>query len=142
MRLAEFVREALGDVAFGVHAAKADAHGLVAIVPGSLNGEQVTEKTYIEFDVAVTASTESQNASGTSGKAGAGINVVGFRFGVDGELTDNSIKKDVSGLTSRIAFKVPVYLNANFRGDATSQAEAEFVHDLWGKRFRESSDDS
>lgn len=136
MRLAEFIREALRDIALGVHGAKSDIHELVAIVPGHLNGTSMIEKTYVEFDIAVSAASDDESKSGSSAKAGAGISVVGVKLGTDGALNEESLRKNSNSLTSRIGFKVPIYLNAHFRGDDGSQAEADFVmakwHDVFG----------
>ncbi len=127
VRLSEFVSEAISEVVRGVHLAKAETYEIAAVVPGSMNGVSVVEKTFIEFDIAVTATSENVSSSRKSGKAGAGISVLSARVGVDGDLEAEKGSKDSSALTSRISFKVPVYLNAHFRKDPQAAAEAEFV---------------
>ncbi|MCH7860613.1 hypothetical protein ACQKOH_04945 [Sphingomonas sp. NPDC092331] len=127
VRLSEFVAEAISEIAYGIHLAKADTYEIVAVVPGSMNGEQVTEKSYIEFDIAVTATSEKTESNKKSGKAGAGIAVLSAKVGADGSLETKKDIKDVSGTTSRIAFKVPVYFNAHLRDDPGAAGEADFV---------------
>jgi len=127
IRLADFVAEAISEIAYGIHLAKANTYEISAVVPGTLNGDSVIEKSYIESDIAVTATSEKVITGTKSGKAGAGISVLGAKIGVDGTLASESGNKDLSGVTSRISFKVPVYLNAHFRGDPTASGEADFI---------------
>lgn len=134
VRLADFIAEAISDIAYGIHLAKANTYEIIAVVPGSLNGDQLTEKSYIEFDIAVTATSEKTSGGNKSGKAGAGISVLGAKIGVDGTLSSETGEKDLSGVTSRVSFKVPVYFNAHFRGDTTTAIEADFVRNKAAKR--------
>jgi hypothetical protein len=131
MRLADFIREALGEIALGVHGAKSDVRDLVAIVPGTLNGDMLIEKSYVDFDNAVTATNDTSGKNASSGKAGAGISVVGIKLGADGSVSEESFEKTSKSLTSRIAFKVPLYLNAHFRGDSGAADEAKYVNSRW-----------
>jgi hypothetical protein len=127
VRLSDFVAEAISDIAHGIHLAKANTYEIIAVTPGTLNGDRITEKSYIEFDIAVTATSEKTTKGSKSGKAGAGISVLGAKIGVDGTLASETGAKDLSGLTSRISFKVPVYFNAHFRGDSGAAQEAAFI---------------
>lgn len=133
MRLGEFIRQTLVEVAFGVHEAKADAKDLVAIVPGSLNNERMTIETVIEFDIAVTvreSTTSTKHEGGTRGS----IEVLGVGLSADSGKRKEASTDTANETVSRIAFKVPVHLNANFRGDPTSDAESAFVRELAAKR--------
>lgn len=134
MKLSDFVRDAITEIAFGIHQAKAETYQIIAVVPGTLNGQSLEEKSYIEFDVAVTASSETGSQSDSGGKAGIGISVVGFRAGMDGSTSSTETEKSMSSTISRINFKVPVYFNAHFRGDAGAATEAEFVQELAERR--------
>ena len=136
VRLSEFVSEAISEIAHGIHLAKADTYEIIAVVPGTLNGERLTEKSYIEFDIAVTATSEAATSDRKGGKAGAGIAVLGAKIGADGSLDTAKDAKEISGITSRIAFKVPVYFNAHFRGDAGSAAEAAFIRSKAAERIK------
>lgn len=127
MRLSEFVRDALTEIAVGVHQAKSDTIDIVAIVPGSMNGEVVTEKTYVEFDIAVTAADEAKKGGEISANVGSGISVLAAKLSASLSAKDTEETSEQRSTVSRIAFKVPVYLNAHFRSDPTAEKEAEYV---------------
>jgi hypothetical protein len=130
MKLREFIKETLTEIAFGVHQAKVASKDLVAIAPGTLNGEVLTEKTYVDFDVAVTASEVTE--SGKDGKAGirAEIEVLGSKIG--GELSGGASKglSATKETASRVSFKVPIFINANYRNDQGFAREIDFVNAL------------
>lgn len=125
MKLRDFIKDTMTEIANGIQAAKIETADLWAISPGKLHGERLTEKSYVEFDVAVTVN--ETTASEKDGKGGieAKIEVLGSRLGgqFSGGLGD---KKEISSVNaSRVAFKVPVYMNAHFRGDPNIVEEAE-----------------
>lgn len=134
MKLAEFIREAISEIALGVHGAKGDVFDIVAVVPGSLNNAVVIEKSEIEFDIAVTVTSDTSKASSKSGKVGAGISVLGARIGTDGTIDADESSKVARALTSRLAFKVPVYFNAHMRDDPGAADEANYVRKKWESR--------
>lgn len=125
MKLRDFIKDTMTEIAHGIQAAKIETADLWAINPGMLHGERLIEKSYVEFDVAVTVN--DATASEKDGKGGmkAEIEVFGSRLG--GELAGGlGTKKETSTVNaSRVAFKVPVYMNAHFRGDPNIAQEAE-----------------
>jgi hypothetical protein len=98
MDLKQFVKSSLTDVMAAI--VEAQQEWLESGRRGAINPviDRIDEKAIkeISFDVAVTAGSES------SGKAGAGIQVVGVRLG--GDLTDATSQSSVS----RIQFTVPI----------------------------------
>lgn len=129
MDLKDFIRETLVGIASGIQEAKIETGDIWALVPGALHGKRVSETSYIEFDVAVTVTetTESQK----DGKAGvkAEISVLGSK--VSGELGGGiaSTKHASAEHVSRVSFKVPVHMNAHFRGDPLFAQEAAYLKD-------------
>lgn len=91
MKLDEFVRQTLLDISSGVEQAQRQAMHYIA--PGRVNNEVIIERQTIKFEVVVTVSKE----------AGGGISV--FSIG-------DASAKGSSENTNRIAFEVPIYLNA------------------------------
>lgn len=130
MNLDEFIHQALTDIAYGVHEAKVDSQDLMAIVPGSLNNEIQIEKSYISFDIAVTAGSKLDKSRSATGKAGGSINVYGA--GINSGITGSSAISNSSHneTISRLKFKIPVFFNAHFRGDPGSLKERETVKKL------------
>ncbi len=130
MKLKDFIRESLVEIAFGVHQAKVAAKDLVAISPGHLNGQIVQEKIYVDFDVAVTVNEVRETDK--EGKLGiqAQIEVLGNKLG--GELGGGGAVSQSSSTqtASRVVFKVPVYLNSHFRNDAGFDKEVKFMEEL------------
>lgn len=125
MKLRDFIKDTMTEIAHGIQAAKIETADLWAISPGMLHGERLTEKSYVEFDVAVTVN--EATSSEKDGKAGlkAEIEVFGSRVG--GELSGGlGGRTETTTLNvSRVAFKVPAYMNTHFRGDPNIIEEAE-----------------
>lgn len=134
MQLSAFIKEALTEIAFGVHEAKVDCNQLVAISPGTLNSQSLLEKTEVEFDIAVTVASGSESGTSSSQKGSGKINVYAASAALDGDSSENSKENQSHQRISRIAFKVPVYLNAHFRGDAGAESERQYVKQLIGQR--------
>ena len=126
MKLSQFIEETLTEIAVGVQSAKLRTSDLWAISPGALHGADLHEKSEIEFDVAVTV--EQTLSSGKDGKGGveASIQVMGVNLSgqLGGGLTGN--QSNATTVASRIAFKVPVYMNAHFRNDKGISEEREY----------------
>jgi hypothetical protein len=115
----------LYEIAEGVQGGSLKARHLVAIVPGSLNGEHVGEKSYIEFDVSLVVSDAEEKKAGGDGKIGGEINVASvakISAGVGGTATTSNAAK--AEQTHRVAFKVPIYWSANYRDNVATEAEA------------------
>lgn len=125
MKLRDFIKDTMTEIAHGIQAAKIETADLWAINPGMLHGERLTEKSYVEFDVAVTVNEATTSEKDGKGAVKAEIEVFGSRVG--GELSGGlSGTKETSTVNaSRVAFKVPVYMNAHFRGDPNIVEEAE-----------------
>ena len=134
MRLSDFIKEALTDIAYGVHEAKVDSQELMAIVPGALNGETQIEKSYIEFDIAVTAvDTRTASRSGKKGGEG-GITVLSLGAKVSGDRSIADQASSSDEVVSRLTFKIPVFFNASFRNDQGAAQERDFVKRLAARR--------
>lgn len=102
MDLKDFVKKALIDITGAIEEAKASSH--LAIAPGYVQQNPVTEPQFIEFDVATTV----VEASNTSGSGGAKISVVGVGISLGGERGVSANHENVS----RVKFQVPVYFQA------------------------------
>ncbi|HEV7229136.1 MAG TPA: hypothetical protein VGN45_11895 [Brevundimonas sp.] len=128
MRLNEFIQDTLYEIALGVEGARVKARNLVAINPSRLNGEQITEKSYVEFDVSVVVAETEESKIGGQGQANGEIKVASF-VKIGGALGGQAERTNAQRAeqTHRVAFKVPLYMNANFRDNPATQAEAE----LW-----------
>jgi len=117
MKLRTFIKETLVEIAHGVRDARFEAKDYLAVAPNTISGEYVAEKSYVDFDVAVTVNEKSTTES--DGKAGvkAEIEVFGSKLG--GELGGGrtTSKEATNETVSRIVFKVPIYLSAHFRGN-------------------------
>lgn len=125
MKLRDFIKETMIEIAYGIQAAKIETADIWAINPGSLHGEKLTEKSYVDFDVAVTVNESTKNGQDGKGSIKAEIEVFGSRLG--GELSGAAQgRKETSTVNaSRVVFKVPVYMNAHFRGDENLSEEAK-----------------
>lgn len=75
MRLSSFIESTLFEIALGVEKARVKARDLIAINPSRVDGEEIREPNYVEFDVSVLVSDSEQNTSGGDGKASAEIKV-------------------------------------------------------------------
>src|SRR3546814_20603609 len=75
MRLSEFIHDMLYEIALGVEIARARSHEIAAIAPESISGERVSERTYIDFDVAVVVGESDTTAKAGVGRIGADIQV-------------------------------------------------------------------
>lgn len=134
MKLREFIRETLVEIAHGVQEAKFATKNLIAISPGAMHGERLSEKSYVDFDVAVTVDERMESGKDGKGVVKAEINVFGSKVG--GELGGGIGAKKESGTqtVTRVAFKVPLYMNAHFRGDKAIMEEEEFYNTLKNER--------
>ena len=125
MKLRDFIKETMTEIAFGIQSAKLETAELWAINPGSLSGEKVTEKSYVEFDVAVTVTQVDEKQKDGSGNLKGEINVLGAHVG-GGLFGGGKMRMESSTANvSRVTFKVPVYMNAHFRGDKNILEEAQ-----------------
>lgn len=124
MELRDFIRETLVGIATGVQEAKLRTSDLWAINPGKLNGESVTEKSYIEFDVALTVTETAETQKGGGGGLKAEVSVLGSKVGGGAEAAISGSTGSSSEKVSRVSFRVPVYMNADYRGDNHTKEEA------------------
>jgi hypothetical protein len=126
MRLSDFIHDTLYEISLGVQLARARARELVAIAPKTIDGEKVSEKTYVDFDVAVVVNeTDSKTRSG-GGNAGTEIQVASIikaNFGGTGkfEVGANASTEQ----THRVSFKIPIFVNAHFRDNQEALIEAK-----------------
>lgn len=132
MRLSDFIESTLFEIALGVERARVKARDLIAINPSSIEGQALTEKNFVEFDVSVLVSDTDEQKSGADAKASAEIKVasiakVGATLGGKGETTSTARSEQ----THRVSFKVPVYMNANYKHNPVAQAEARDQEAAW-----------
>ena len=123
MKLGEFIQETLVEIAYGVAQAKVKAKDLVAISPGHMDGQKINEKSYVDFDIAVTVN--ERQTKDRKGKAAVKAEIAVFGSRIGGELNAGGENSAVTGkeIVNRVKFQVPVYLNAHHRGDASFDKE-------------------
>ncbi|WP_145616979.1 hypothetical protein [Nitrospirillum bahiense] len=125
MKLSAFIEETLYEIAIGIDRARISARKYAAINPSRVDGNDVTEKSYIDFDLSLVVTESEESNKKGDGRLTAEVQVVSFvkiGGGAGGQI-DNS-KSLKSEQTHRISFKVPVYLNANYRNNDAAEAEA------------------
>ena len=118
MRLSAFIHDTLHEIALGVSLARARSLELVAVAPRTIDEQDVAEKTYVDFDVAVVVGEGRTSTKGGDAKVGADIqvaSVVKVNLGGGGKVEHGA--KSSTESTHRIAFKVPVDMNAHFRNN-------------------------
>src|SRR3546814_12316984 len=116
MRLSEFIHDMLYEIALGVEIARARSHEIAAIAPESISGERVSERTYIDFEVAVVVGESDKTAKAGDGRHGADIDVATIRKDSDGkggkaEGTSTASQQQ----NHRGTLKVPVNQQPQFR---------------------------
>ncbi len=114
MKLKDFVKETLVEIAEGIDEARKPVGDRVAIAPAHLNGEPAWEKSYVEFDIAVTANEIIHTEKGGKGSVGVQIEVLGNK--VKGELGGSATGETQlqNEKVSRVQFKVPVCFSASY----------------------------
>ncbi len=129
MRLSQFIEDTMYEIALGIQRAQARAKDLVAINPGRLNGELLTEKSYVDFDVSVVVSDVASSSKEGGGKLGGEISVASIaKVKAEGGGSVDRKEENSTAKTHRVAFKVPVYLNADFKNNpATAAFAAEIL---------------
>lgn len=135
MRLSDFIQDTLYEIALGVELGRARAKDFIAINPSRLDGELLAEKSYIDFDVSVVVSEESGSQSSGSGKIGGEIKVVAMfsasaEAGGDKQVASTRSKEQ----THRVAFKVPVHMNANYANNPAAAEDAARLLAQHGRR--------
>lgn len=125
MRLSQFIEDTMYEIAVGIQRAQVRAKDLVAINPGRLNGELLTEKSYVDFDVSVVVNDSTTSGKDGSGKIGGEISVASIAK-VKAEIGGSADQKheNSTAKTHRVVFKVPVYLNADFKSNPANAAFA------------------
>jgi len=134
MNLENFIEQTLTEIFFGIHRAKIASKDLVAIAPGTLNGERQEISTDIQFDIAVTVAEETESNTTGGGGVKAGISVLGANVSAGGAGEKATSSGQSHQQVSRIVFSVPVHLNANYRNDAGFKKEMELLETLLNSR--------
>lgn len=128
MRLSNFIEDTLYEIALGVELARARAKDLIAINPSRLNGELITERSYVDFDVSVVVNEESGSTTSGSGKAGGEIRVASiFSASAEAGGGKQSSSRQAKEETHRVSFKVPVHMNANYADNPAATEAAEIL---------------
>ena len=136
MRLSSFIESTLFEIALGVEKARVKARDLIAINPSSVEGEPIKEPNYVEFDVSVLVSDSEQHASGAEGRASAEIKVASIaKVTVGGGGKAEATSTARAEQTHRVTFKVPVFMNANYRDNPVAQAAAAEFEAKWSKEL-------
>lgn len=131
MKLSTFIQETIFEIGLGIHAAKIRSKDIIAVAPGAMGGADVTEKSYVDFDVTVIVKDSSKTSR--DGKAGASgkIEVARvFSVGVDASANSDGEMASEIEHTQRISFKVPVWFNGHFRSDANIENDRQYVERL------------
>ena len=114
------------EIALGVERARLRARNLAAINPSTLDGEQISERSYVQFDVSIVVSDNEEVRKGGDAKVGGEIKVASIAkvsVGAGGKI--ETVAGAKSEQTHRVAFQVPMYMNANYRNNPAVQSEAE-----------------
>lgn len=128
MRLSNFIQDTLYEIALGVQLAQAKAKDLVAINPSRIDGKELVECSYVEFDVSVVVGEATQGSASGSGKLGGEINVASIvKVGVELGGSKASEKTQSNEQTHRVAFKVPVYMNAHYGNNPAAAEHAALL---------------
>lgn len=115
MRLSQFIQDTLYEIVLGVHLGRARSLDIAAISPNTISGDDVAEKSYIEFDVAVVVNEGDTKVAGADGRAHGEIQVAAvFKASLGGGGKTESTAMASIQQTHRVTFKVPVFLNAHF----------------------------
>ena len=128
MELNEFISDTLLEIAQGVENAQLRAKDIMAINPGSLDGETIFERSYIDFDVSIVVSENDDTSKTRSGKVGGKIKIAPFveasaEVGGSGERGTSR----TTARTHRVTFKVPVHMNANYKNNAATAERAREI---------------
>ena len=126
MRLSDFIQDTLYEIALGVQLAQARAKDLVAISPSRLDGELLEEKSYVDFDVSVVVTDQMSGTKGGGAKLGGEIKVASIaKVSADINASGETKHENTNAQTHRVAFKVPVYMNASFKDNPATAQHAE-----------------
>jgi hypothetical protein len=114
MKLSELVELTLNEIATGVRAAKEKSWETMTIAPGTIDGKQVAEITYIEFNLCVTVDEANSKSSARGKSIGGELRVLSV--GGSGKVNSSRGKSNSSAskTSQRIAFKVPVCMGAKY----------------------------
>ena len=138
MRLSTFIQDTLYEIALGVAIGRARSVEMVAVSPGEIDGLDVSEKTYIDFDVAVVVEERSETTKTKEGSGGAEIQVVSLvKLKAGAKLNSETANHSSKEQTHRITFKIPVYMNAHFRNNLKALTEAKKILDVHGIQNKE-----
>jgi hypothetical protein len=118
----DFVRSTLTDIVAGLQYAAVDLSELAAISPGAVNGKQQEIVEKVEFDIAVTVSSESESHREGGGKVGGKLRVVAFEAELYAKGKKEDKKTGKHDEISRIKFSIPIQFNAHFRNDPNREA--------------------
>lgn len=139
MELKDFIRETLVGIAKGVEEARIETGDIWAINPTAIDGEKIVEKSYVEFDIAVTAGETTGSRKEGKGGVRAEISVLGASVGGDLGGGLEGSKQSHSENVSRVSFKVPVHMNVQFRSDEALKQRFEYFAAKDATKKRETS---
>ena len=125
MKLKDFIKETLVEIAEAIREAKDAASDKISISPGFMEGKKVIEVSYVEFDIAVTANETSHKEKDAEGGLDAKIEVLGIKSGLKAGASTISSTQHQKEEVSRIQFKVPVYFGATSKNLADRSKETE-----------------
>jgi hypothetical protein len=114
MKLNQLIELTLNEIATGVRSAKEQSWETMVIAPGTINGRDVTEITYVEFDLNI-AVDETNSTSSTKEKAlGGELRVLSIGGSGKVDSSRGESRSLASKTSQRIMFKVPVCMGATY----------------------------
>ncbi|WP_146197992.1 hypothetical protein [Caulobacter endophyticus] len=125
MLLSEFIEATVYEIALGVDRARVRARNYAAVNPNDIDKKNVLERNEINFDVSIVVSENGETRKRGDAKIGGELKVASvLKVSLGGSAGIEDVAASKSEHTHRVSFKVPIYLNANYRGNATVEAEA------------------
>jgi len=126
MLLSEFIEATVYEIALGVDRARVRARKYAAVNPNSIEGKNVLERNEINFDVSIVVTENGEVRKRGEAKLGGELKVASvLKVSLGGTGGVEDVEATKSEKTHRVAFKVPIYLNANYRNNPTAEAEAQ-----------------
>lgn len=127
MELKDFIRETLVGIARGIQEAQVETGDVWAISPSTVDGKRIVEKSYVEFDIAITVGEVSNRQKEGSGGLKGEISVLGAKIGGELDGGGKATNEARSENFSRVSFKVPVHMNAQFTNPVATKVREEYL---------------
>lgn len=118
MKLSEFIDEMMYEIALGIDSSKKRCKDYIAINPSTVDGFNVGERSYVDFDVSISVEESETEADATSGGGKAKVSIASIAA-IGGEASHSKSESSTtsSAKVHRVTFKVPVYFAANYKNN-------------------------